>query len=234
MGKVGNVLDALRKYYRVSSFGPGLGQSDIFRILVSTVLSQRCNDENSERAAGNLFRKYRSPITIANAPVRELERLIKPSGFYRVKARRLKEVSRIVVEKYGGKVPDSLDELVKIPGIGRKTAGCVMVYGFSKPEGIPVDTHVHRVSNRLGLVKTRTPGKTEQELMRTVPKKYWILVNELMVLHGKNICKSRNPRCPLCPVKRYCEYYRNVYIGAGAGSIKRRINKTMLSRMRND
>ncbi len=232
MGRIEKVLGALRKHYGVESLGPGLGQEGVFRILISTILSQRCSDENSERAARNLFRRYRSPQSIASAPVRELEMLIRPSGFYRVKARRLKEVGRIIAEEYGGKVPASLDELVKIPGVGRKTAGCVMVYGFSKPEGIPVDTHVHRVSNRLGLVRTRTPEKTEAELMKKVPRKYWVLVNELMVLHGKSVCKSRNPACAMCPVKKYCDYYRNARRKPAPGKIKGRVGKTMLRRMR--
>jgi endonuclease-3 len=226
------VLDTLKKYYRVEPFTGEESQGSIFRILISTILSQNCSDTNSERAARQLFRKYRTPGAIAGAPVRELERLVKPSGFFKVKARRIKEVSRIILKKYGGKVPDSTGELVKIPGVGRKTAGCVMVYGFSRAEGIPVDTHVHRVSNRLGLVRTKQREKTEQALMELVPRKYWILVNEVFVLHGKNICRAGNPRCWECPVSKYCRYYYTIYNKGKGKPGKIRTKRTMLRRMR--
>lgn len=232
MGSVEAVLKALQKHYKVEPFTEEESQGSIFRILIGTILSQNCSDTNSERAARQLFRKYRTPRAVAGAPVKELERLVKPSGFYRVKARRIKEVSRIILEQYKGKVPGSLEELVKIPGVGRKTAGCVMVYGFSRAEGIPVDTHVHRVSNRLGWVRTKQREKTEQELMKIVPRKYWILVNELFVLHGKNLCFARGPRCGECPVRKYCSYYNSIYREGPKRPKSRGTEKTMLRRMR--
>lgn len=183
-----------------------------FQVLISTILSQRTKDSNTDKAAGQLFAKYRMPEQIAHAPVRILEKLIKPSGFYRVKARRIKEVSRIILEDYGGKVPESIDELVRIPGVGRKTAGCVLVYGYGIADSIPTDTHVHRISNRIGLVKTKTPGKTEQALMKAVPRTYWMKINQLLVVHGQNICRPVGPKCPACPVNKYCDYYKNVYL----------------------
>ena len=234
MQKVVRIISGLKKYYQVEPFTEKVGQGEVFRILIGTILSQNCSDTNSERAARALFKKYRTPGAIAGAPLREVEKLIKPSGFYKVKARRLKEVSRIILDRYGGKVPDSIEELVKMPGVGRKTAGCVMVYGFSRPESIPVDTHVHRVSNRLGLVKTKQREKTELALMKLVPKKHWILVNEVMVLHGKNICSARNPHCWECPVKKYCRYYYTIYNKEKGKPGKIKTKRTMLRRMRRE
>lgn len=176
-----------------------------FQVLIGTVLSQRTRDESTEKASAALFSRYKTPKQIENAPLKEIEKLIKPSGFYKVKARRVKEISSIILKDYGGKVPDTVEELVAIPGVGRKTAGCVLVYAFGKP-AIPVDTHVHKVSNRLGLVKTKRPEQTEQELMKIIPKDMWITVNNTMVRFGQQVCKPVKPRCWDCPVYKLCEY----------------------------
>ena len=202
--KIDSILNNLRKKYSVRKFFNG--NNNPFRSLISTILSQRTRDENTERASGNLFSVYKRPRDIANAPVKSIERLIKPAGFYRVKAKRIKEVSRLIAEKYNGKVPDTIDELLKLPGVGRKTANCVLVYGFNK-KAIPVDIHVHRISNRLGLVKTKRPEETERELMRKVPKKYWLVLNELFVRFGQNICRPINPRCGECSINNMCDFY---------------------------
>jgi endonuclease-3 len=185
-------------------------KSDPFRSLIGTVLSQRTRDENTSLAAERLFSRYKSAQSLARAPIREIERLIKPSGFYKVKARRIKEISRILVEKYKGKVPDSMEGLCSLPGVGRKTSGCVLVYSFGKNVSIPTDTHVNRVSNRIGLVKTKTPEQTEKELMKIMPRKYWIIVNELFVTFGKKVCRPIGPRHEECPVNKYCDYYKNL------------------------
>jgi endonuclease-3 len=155
-----------------------------------------------------LFARYDTPEKLANAPLKGIEKLIRRTGFYKTKARYVKETSRMLLENYDGKVPDSMDELCRLPGVGRKVGGCVLVYSFGKTEGIPVDTHVHRVSNRIGLVKTKNPNQTEQELMKTVPRDKWILVNELFVTFGKETCKPIGPRCNECPVNKYCDYYK--------------------------
>ncbi|PIV67863.1 MAG: endonuclease III [Euryarchaeota archaeon CG01_land_8_20_14_3_00_38_12] len=123
---------------------------------------------------------------------------MKPSGFYKVKAKRIKEVSKIIMEKYSGKVPDNLKNLLSLPGVGRKTANCVLVYGFDKP-AIPVDVHVHRVANRLGFVKTKSPEETEKDLMEKIPKKYWKKINHIFVEFGKNVCSAK-PKCKKCPL----------------------------------
>jgi endonuclease-3 len=176
-----------------------------FEVLISTVLSQRTRDENTERASERLFMRYRSPGQLSQAPLKSIESLIRPSGFYKVKARRIRDISRILVEKYGGKVPSDIGTLVSLPGVGRKTANCVLVYAYGIP-AIPVDTHVHRISNRIGLVKTRTPEKTESELLKIIPRRYWTEFNDLFVKFGQRTCKPVKPECWRCPVAGHCDY----------------------------
>ena len=188
------------------------GGMNVFQILVGTVLSQRTKDANTERAATQLFAKYKTAKQIADAPISEIRKLIRPSGFYRVKAKHIKELCKILVERYNEKVPQRREELMQLPGVGAKTSGIVLVYGFGIPEAIPVDVHVHRISNRIGLVKTKKPEDTEIELMKIVPKKSWIELNELFVIFGQNICVARNPKCWECPITKHCDYYKNVYL----------------------
>lgn len=180
---------------------------DPFRVLISTILSQRTRDEMTEKASAQLYAKYDTPRAIAAAPTGELERLIKPVGFYRQKAVQIQKVSRVLLEEHGGRVPRGYDELLELPQVGPKTANCVLVYGFGDPR-IPVDTHVHRVSNRLGLVRTKAPEDTEQVLMRIVPKEWWLHVNELFIRFGKDLCRPIGPRCPSCSFTTFCRYYR--------------------------
>lgn len=179
---------------------------DPFQSLIATVLSARARDETIEIIAEHLFKQYSTPQKLANANQKNVEKIIRKSGFYQVKAKRIIDISKILVKNYKGKVPDNMEELTSLPGVGRKTAGCVLVYAYDK-QAIPVDTHVHRISNRLGLVKTKHPEDTEQALMKVVPKKYWKLVNDLFVYHGKNVCKPITPRCEKCEVKKWCAYY---------------------------
>ena len=178
--------------------------SDPFRVLITTVLSQRTKDANTDKASKALFSKYTTPRQLANARLKDIEKLIRASGFYKVKARRIKEISEIILEKYNGRTPRKIEELLSLPGVGRKTANCVLVFAYRQP-AIPVDTHVHRLSNRLGWVKTKTPEKTESQLVKKIPKKYWIDLNELLVTHGQSICLPRRPRCSVCPIEKWCE-----------------------------
>lgn len=182
---------------------------DPFQVLIGTILSQRTRDEMTEKAAAQLFAKYATPADLARADLGDVERLIHPVGFYRQKARQVLRVSQILVDRYGGRVPATYEELMELPQVGSKTANCVLVYGFGIPR-IPVDTHVHRVSNRLGLVRTKTPDQTEAALMRTVPRRYWLEVNELFIEFGKDICRPIGPRCPVCSFRPLCHYYRTV------------------------
>ena len=178
---------------------------DPYRVLVRTILSQRTRDENTDQATNNLFSKYKDIYEVVGAPTEDVQELIKPAGFYRVKAGRIQEVSQILIDECGGEVPDTLEELVKLPGVGRKTANCVLVFAFELP-AIPVDTHVHRISNRMGLVNTKTPDETEIELSKIAPKDLWIKLNDLMVQFGQNICKPTSPQCEVCPVNYLCDY----------------------------
>ena len=179
---------------------------DPYKVLVRTILSQRTRDENTDQATNNLFSKYKDIYEVVEAPTEDVQELIKPAGFYRVKAGRIQEVSQILIDEYGGEVPDTLEELVKLPGVGRKTANCVLVFAFELP-AIPVDTHVHRISNRLGLVDTKDPEDTEVELTKIAPKDLWIKLNDLMVQFGQNICKPIGPQCEICPCTEICDYF---------------------------
>jgi len=186
-----------------------LHESEIgnFSILIGTILSARTKDETTSKAVKRLFSKYKTPKQLANAKVKDIEKIIKPVGFYHVKSKRIIEVAKIIDSQFKGIVPDDLETLLKLPGVGRKTANCVLVYAFEKP-AIPVDIHVHRISNRLGLVETKTPEDTEQELMKKIPKKYWININDTFVMYGQNICKPISPMCSICKIKRNCKYYK--------------------------
>ena len=176
---------------------------DPFRVLISCLLSLRTKDNVTLKASKKLFSVAKTPEELLKLSTKKIEELIYPVGFYRVKAKRIKEISKILIEQFGGKVPDSLDELLTLPGVGRKTANIVITQGFNK-YGIAVDTHVHRVSNRLGLVKTKTPEETEIELRKIIPKKYWIEFNDLFVSFGQNICTPISPKCSICPINKYC------------------------------
>ena len=174
-----------------------------FEILVSTLLSLRTKDEVTSKAASRLLEVARTPDEMLALDEKTIEKLIYPVGFYPTKAKRLLEISRIIREKYNGNVPDSIDELLTLPGVGRKTANLVMTEGFNVP-AVCVDTHVHRISNRIGYVKTNTPEKTEFALREKLPKKHWIKYNELLVAFGQALCKPVSPFCSKCPVSDVC------------------------------
>ncbi|WP_029522438.1 endonuclease III [Persephonella sp. KM09-Lau-8] len=175
-----------------------------FQILISTIISLRTKDEVTAEASERLFKLADNPYDMLKLSEEEIAKAIYPAGFYRNKAKTIKEISRILVEKYNGHVPNSLEELLKLPGVGRKTANLVLALSFNKP-AICVDVHVHRITNRLGFVKTKTPEETEQELMKKVPREYWNKINDLLVAFGQTICKPVSPFCSKCPVSQYCE-----------------------------
>lgn len=182
-------------------------ESDPFRVLIGTVLSHRTRDESTSKATERLFSVYDTPEKLANADPAKVKELIRSVGFYNMKSRNVIRVAKQVVEDFGGRVPDDLESLLTLHAVGRKTANCVLVYGFNKP-AIPVDTHVHRIANRLGLAETKTPEATEEELMRTVPKRYWLRLNELFVRFGQTTCKPIGPKCEECLLRAECRYYR--------------------------
>jgi len=174
-----------------------------FEILVSTILSLRTKDEVTAEASARLFSVARTPLEILKTDEATLRQLIYPVGFYPTKAKRLKEISRILIEQHHSEVPDTIEELLKLPGVGRKTANLVLVEGFHQ-SAICVDTHVHRISNRIGYVKTANPDKTEFALRKKLPKRYWVKYNELLVAFGQTICRPVSPFCTKCPVNAMC------------------------------
>jgi len=194
-------ITALNALHEAETEGP-------FSILIGTILSARTRDETTTKVVKNLLSHYKSAKALSNAKIKEIEKIIKPIGFYHVKARRIIDVASILNSKYHGKVPNDFEKLVDLPGVGRKTANCVLVYAFDQP-AIPVDIHVHRISNRLGLVDTKTPDETEFELMKKIPKKYWLQINDTFVMYGQNICKPISPMCNICKIRKKCKYYKS-------------------------
>lgn len=177
---------------------------DPFHVLVSTMISLRTKDEVTGQASARLLRRAGTPAALRRVPEAEIARLIYPAGFYHNKARHLKEMAALVVKKHAAKVPSAMDELLSLPGVGRKTANLVRNLGFGLP-GICVDTHVHRISNRLGWVHTANPHETEEALMKILPQRYWIMINQLLVSFGQQVCTPVSPHCTKCPIRQYCQ-----------------------------
>ena len=178
-------------------------RADPFTTLISCLLSLRTKDETTRGASERLFRLARTPQRMLHLSTRTIERAIYPVGFYHTKARTIRSVCRTLLDRYGGSVPDDLEELLTIKGVGRKTANLVITLAFEK-DGICVDTHVHRISNRWGYVKTKTPEHTEMALRRILPRRYWRIYNDLLVTFGQHLCHPTSPWCSRCPVERLC------------------------------
>ncbi len=177
---------------------------DPFKVLISCILSLRTQDRTTGEASERLYRIAPDAKKLALLPVKKIEKVIYPVGFYKVKAQRIKDIAGIIVKQYKSKVPDEIDELLKFKGVGRKTANLVVTLGYKKP-GICVDTHVHRITNRWGYVETRTPDKTEYALREKLPQKYWLDINGLLVAFGQGICKPVSPICSQCSIEMYCD-----------------------------
>ncbi|HPC27511.1 MAG TPA: endonuclease III [Candidatus Methanomethylicus sp.] len=189
--------------------GSGRGSNDPFKVLIGTILSHRTRDERTEEATERLFKAYPTPAALASADRQEVARLIRGVGFYNVKSSRIIEVAKTIDGDLHGRVPETIEGLMELPAVGRKTANCVLVYGFGR-EAIPVDTHVHRISNRLGIARTATPDETEAALMRFFAREDWIDVNDLFVGFGKRVCRPIGPRCGECPLAAGCEYFKGI------------------------
>ncbi len=175
-----------------------------FQLLVATMLSAQCTDASVNRVTDRLFRTHRKPVDYASAPLRELEALVRSTGFYRNKARNIKAASRMILDEYSGRVPDTMDALVRLPGVARKTANIVLTNGYGRVEGIAVDTHVKRLAKRMGLTAHDDPVKIERDLMSVLPMTEWPNVNRLLVTHGRAVCAARKPRCGTCAIGRIC------------------------------
>ncbi len=181
---------------------------DAYKILISTMLSLRTKDSTTRDASMRLFEKAGNPKDMLKLSEEEIAKLIYPVGFYRIKAKNILEVSQTIIDDYNGKVPNEIDELLKLRGVGRKVANLVITEAFDK-YGICVDTHVHRISNRFGYVSTKKPEQTEFALRKKLPKKYWRVYNDTLVIYGQNLCKPINPLCNQCSVSKYCDYFKN-------------------------
>jgi len=201
--KVGPILKLLDRHYPDAHVT--LDFTNPVEMLVATVLSAQCTDVRVNQVTPALFAKYPTAQDYAEAPLEELEEMIRPTGFFHNKAKNIKALCQKLVQDYGGEVPASLDELVELPGIGRKTANVVLGNAFGIP-GIFVDTHLGRVSQRLGLTKEKDPVKIEFDLMPLIPKERWVKFSHQMIWHGRQICHARNPKCPQCPLLPYCDY----------------------------
>ena len=175
-----------------------------FQLLVATILSAQCTDKRVNMVTPALFKRYRTPAAMADAKPEELEEMIKSTGFFRNKTKSLLAMSRAVAEKHGGRIPDTMDELVELPGVGRKTANVVLGNAYDKNEGVVVDTHVGRVSARLGLTKETDPVKVEQDLVKLFPREQWTMLAHLLIEHGRTICEARRPKCEICFLNDIC------------------------------
>ena len=179
-----------------------------FEMMVSVMLAAQCTDERVNKTTPNLFDKYNTPEKMVMISQEELENIIHPCGFYKTKAKNIIATSKILIEKYGGKVPENMKDLQSLPGVGRKSANVIMLEAFHNPQGIAVDTHAKRISNRFGFSNETDPEKVEQDLLKQIPKELYYDVNHLLVWHGRKICDARKPKCDVCPVSNYCKEYR--------------------------
>jgi len=208
-GKVKKIIKLLRKTYPESR--TALWHSTPFQILIATILSAQCTDERVNKITPSLFRKYGSPADFAKAAQLVLEGEIRSTGFFRNKARNIIAASRKIVEDFGGRVPDTMGELITLPGVARKTANIVLSSGYGKAEGIAVDTHVKRLSERIGLSRETDPDKIERDLMAIVPRMDWRDFNYILVNHGRAVCQARKPLCPGCVIRHLCPSARKFY-----------------------
>ncbi len=200
------ILNFLKMRYPESS--TALKSKNPFQLLIATILSAQCTDERVNKVTPLLFERFKNPTDFAGAQIEEIEKYIKSTGFYHNKAVNIKECCKILVEKYNGELPEDINELIKLPGIGRKTANVVLGNGFGIASGIVVDTHVLRVSSRLGLTDKKTPEKVEEDLMKIIDRDYWIGFSNAMILFGREICNARKPLCGECGLKNVCRYFR--------------------------
>jgi endonuclease III len=199
------VKDIIRKLKReIPEAKTALRHQNPLELLVATILSAQCTDERVNKVTPILFKKYRSVQDFANANVSDFENEIKSTGFYHAKTKSIVNCCKSLIDNYGGKIPETIEELVKLPGVGRKTANVVLGNAFGITSGIVVDTHVKRLSERLGLTKHTDPEKVEIDLMKIVNKKDWIIFGDLLVLHGRRVCNARKPKCLECPISQMC------------------------------
>lgn len=200
------IIKKLKKYYPDATCS--LDFKTPFQMVVAVMLSAQCTDERVNKTTPSLFEKYGTPEAICNMELEELEKIIHPCGFYKNKAKNIKAMAKEIIEKYNGEVPKTMEELTSLPGVGRKSANVVMLEVFNNPQGIAIDTHAKRISNRVGLSKNSVPEKIEQDILKIIPKEYYKDVNHLLVWHGRKICDARKPRCSECPINNECKEFQ--------------------------
>ena len=206
MKKIEAMILELNKYYDGKK--GSLDFNTPFELLIAVMLSAQCTDERVNIVTKSLFKVANTPTNFAKMDVKDIENLISSISFYKNKAKHIKECSMQIIEKYNGEVPQTMEELITLSGIGRKSANVIMLEAFHNCQGIAVDTHAHRISNRLGLSDKDNPLKVEQDLLKIIPKKYWELVNHLLVYHGREICNARKPKCEICQIRKYCKFVK--------------------------
>ena len=199
---INTILQILSEIYPDAS--TRLHYDNLYQLMVAVVLSAQCTDEQVNKVTPTLFKYYPDINSMAKADLNKLEELINGVGLYRAKAKNLKESAVIIRDKYNGQIPDQFEDLLNLPGIGRKTANVIISVGFGKP-GLAVDTHVQRVANRTGMAHAKTPHQTEMQLKQNIPRNRWNQTHHLLIFHGRQICKARNPLCDTCPIEKYCE-----------------------------
>ncbi len=201
------IVETLKEMYPDAKCS--LDFSTPFQMLVSVVLSAQCTDERVNKTTPSIFSKYSTPQDFADMDIELLEELIHPCGFYKTKAKNLKRTAQILVEKYDGIVPNNMEDLMSLPGVGRKSANVIMLEAFDLPQGIAVDTHCKRIANRLGFSSESDPAKIEQDLLKVIPKEYYKDVNHIFIWHGRNVCTSQKPKCDSCKLQQYCKFYKS-------------------------
>lgn len=201
------IIEILKKFYPDAKCS--LDFDTPFEMVVATILSAQCTDERVNKTTPTLFSKYSTPNDFANIAINELESLIHPCGFYRNKAKNIKACAQKIIDNFNGEVPQNIEDLLSLPGVGKKTANVVMLEAFGIAKGIAIDTHAKRISNLIGLSNESDPLKIENDLLKIIPTEYLKDVNHLFMWHGRNICIARNPKCNICPINKYCNFYMN-------------------------
>lgn len=199
------IVEILKEYYPDAKCS--LDFKTPFELLIATILSAQCTDERVNKTTPSIFSKYSTPEDFANIDIKELEDLIHPCGFYKNKAKNIKECSKKILNDFNGEVPKNPETLITLPGVGRKTANVVMLEAFGIAQGIAIDTHAKRISNLIGLSKETNPLKIEQDLLKIIPQEYLKDINHLFMWHGRNICTARAPKCNECPINKYCNNF---------------------------
>lgn len=202
------IIEILKKYYPNAKCS--LNFNTPFELLIATILSAQCTDERVNKTTPGLFKKYNTPQQFANVNITELENLIHPCGFYKSKSKNIILCSNKIVNNFNGNVPENIQDLLSLDGVGKKTANVVMLEAFNNPQGIAIDTHAKRISNLIGLSNQSNPLKIEKDLLNIFSKKYLKDINHLFMWHGRNICIARNPKCNICPINKYCNYFKNI------------------------